>query len=129
RKRAGALLRRSRHKTATGFGKTLKCCFRHVVAVPPKSDVDILDCNVSRLLSSKPSRYRSGNCASHTGGIGNVARRRGRVSLVRFNRVGRSWPVADLLPEQAADQFHRGTRGAAALIKERVELYNIGRSN
>ena len=46
--------------------------------------------------------------------------------LARLDRVGRRRPVGDLLAEQAADQFDRGARGAAALVEERVELDDIG---
>src|SRR6202051_2352412 len=51
------------------------------------------------------------------------------ASLARFDRIGRGRPVGDLLAEQAADQFDRGARGAAALVEEGIEFDNVGRPN
>src|SRR3981081_106462 len=51
------------------------------------------------------------------------------ASIVRSNRLARSWPILDRLAKQAPDQFYRGARGTAPLVEKRIKLNNIDRPN
>src|SRR4051812_44888157 len=51
------------------------------------------------------------------------------IRLPRQHRIGRRAAVGDLQAEQAADQFDRDARGAAAFVEERVELDDIDRAH
>src|SRR6195952_4723243 len=52
-----------------------------------------------------------------------------RPSIGPFDRVAGGRPVADLLAEQAADEFNSGTGGTPPLVEKRVELNNIDGSH
>jgi hypothetical protein len=46
-------------------------------------------------------------------------------AIVRKYRVGGSRTVGDLQAEQAAEQFHRDARGAAAFVEKRIEFDEV----